>query len=78
MKVTSVHGYTGLLFLSRFVFDSWLEIKIQSAEEAEELLSSVVQLRAAWDMLIALKLKGLYRIFIEDGSMELKIGMPLF
>ena len=40
------------------MFDSWLEITFSEADIAETLLSSVVQLRAAWNEVIELKLKG--------------------
>ena len=46
------------MYCYRLVFDGWLEVTIPDSEAAEQLISSVLQLRAAWNTLIELKLKG--------------------
>ena len=43
---------------TRLICDGWLEIKFPDAEIAQDILSSVIMLRATWQNLLQLRLQG--------------------
>lgn len=40
------------------ICDGWLEVVVPDEEQAQEMISSVIQLRATWQNLLRLRLEG--------------------
>lgn len=59
IQLTQFIKHSGLLLpVYRLVCDGWLEIRFVDEETASKTLSSLIHLRATWQNLLKLRLKG--------------------
>jgi hypothetical protein len=55
----------------RLICDGWLEVTIPDDESAEQVMSSVIQLRATWQNLLKLRLEGKHNTLTVRRIFEL-------
>ncbi|XP_063433122.1 probable ATP-dependent RNA helicase DHX34 isoform X3 [Mytilus trossulus] len=55
---------------TRLICDGWLEIKFPDAEIAQDILSSVIMLRATWQNLLQLRLQDTFKSFNSEKKIN--------
>ncbi|PVD20242.1 hypothetical protein C0Q70_20738 [Pomacea canaliculata] len=55
---------------TRLVCDEWLEIHLPDAESADQVISSIVSLRATWQSLLQLRLEDTFQSLDEDRNIS--------
>lgn len=55
---------------TRIVCDGWLELRFTDSDAAEQIMSSVIQLRATWQNLLKLRLEDTFQSMEEDKKIN--------